>query len=415
MLPGLLATALLAPAQPPAPAPAPTPPPAAQPAPVAGPMVAGPPPSIDPVVCPPDQAAPAAGGFSFNTTHAGPPWTLWGGADYRLYWLRPAPAPGVLAVGGGRTLGDRDTEFGRASGVGFDLGGWLNERHTYGLYGSGFLIEQKSRTEVLAGPSITRPVIDALVARPVSFLVADPAEAVRGGIGTSQGIRLSGFEVGGVNNLAYCCDWSADFLAGFRYLDLDEYLTVTQASAIPAGFGLPLAGNRIDPAVGLVVTDRFRTRTQFYGPQVGLRTEYRTGGAFVNLTGKVGIGNTHQRADVDGRTDVTGRPSVPGGLLATYGANAGGSTVNRFAVLLELGASAGYQFAAWGRVKVGYDFLYLNDVTRPGLQVDRTVNSRFVPTSTSFAGVSGIGSPIATGRTDDFFAHGLRFGLELMY
>ena len=164
------------------------------------------------------------------------------------------------------------------------------------------------------------------------------------------------------------------------------------------------------------MTDRFRTRNQFYGPQAGLRGEYRSGSVFVSLGGKLGIGNVHQRVDIDGRSDVAGVGGVPGGLLATQGSNLGQFTTNRFGVLVDVGVAAGYQFAAWGRAKVGYDFLYLNDVARPGQQVDgTTLNSRLIPTSRNFAGASGLAAPVPTGRTDDFFAHGFRVGLELMY
>lgn len=444
MLSGLLATALLAPAQPPAqpalpiqarPVPqgegrgqppanpggaVPVMPPTHVPMPFAGPAASAPmagdgPPSIDPTpigVCQPES------GFSFNTTHQGPPWTWWGGADYRMYWFRAAPTPGVLATVNGVPFGNAETEYGRVNGIGFTTGSWLNGRNTFGIEFGGFLFDQVTRTASVTGPGIVnRPFIDALLAGPAVYAVNDPAAGITGGLSTAVGARLSGFEVNGVNNLANECNWSADYIAGFRYLDLDEYTAITQTGTanVPNG-GLPYPGvGRIPGQVGLSLSDRFRTRNQFYGGQVGVRGEVRSGGWFAGLSTKVGIGNVHQRVDIDGRTDVTGQPSVPGGLLATQGANLGRYTTNRFGVLVDLGLSTGYQFASWGRVKVGYDFLYLNDVSRANHQIDQTLSSRFVPTSINFAGASGLRSPQPTQRTDDFFAHGLRFGLELMY
>ncbi len=406
MLPGLLATFVLAQAQPPA-----VPAPPAVVAPVAQP--AGLPPSIDPL---PGGAQAGDGGFSFDTTHNGPPWAFWGGVDYRMMWLKPAASPGVLATANGVPFGAGTTEFGRVNGIGFSVGAWLNDRHTWGVTAGGLLLEQKDTIAAVGGPgTVVRPFTDALTAGPALFLVNAPAAGVTGSLATAQGIRLSGFDVGVVNNLLTTCDchWAADFTAGFRYLDLDEYLTVTQRSTVTGP--LPFAGRPLDGVDALTVTDRFRTRNQFFGPQVGLRGEYRTGSFFASLGGKLGIGNVHQRADIDGRSDVTGVGAVAGGLLATQGSNLGRFTTNRFGVLVDVGVAAGYQFAAWGRAKVGYDFLYLNDVARPGQQVDATLNSRLIPTSRNFAGSSGLTAPVPTGRTDDFFAHGFRVGLELMY
>jgi hypothetical protein len=277
-------------------------------------------------------------------------------------------------------------------------------------------LEQKSRVATLSGANVSRPFTDAVLGTQEQLTVANSGLGIGGRLAVSQGIRLNGFDVGLANNLLHTCDWSADFLVGFRYLDLDEYLAVSQVSSVPAGL-LATAGPlvRTDAAAGLALADRFRTRNQFFGTHVGVRGEYRHGALFANLTAEVGIGNVHQRVDIDGSTAVTGRPAVPGGLLAVPGGNFGSTVRNRFAVLTEVGLSAGYQFAPWGRARVGYDLLYLNDVARPGLQVDAVVNPRLVPSSRPFGGTSGPASPVVTGRTDDFFAHGLRFGLEVLY
>jgi hypothetical protein len=66
---------------------------------------------------------------------------------------------------------------------------------------------------------------------------------------------------------------------------------------------------------------------------------------------------------------------------------------------------------------IGYDFLYWNQVVRPGSQVDQTVDTRQVPTSSAYGGFPfpKITAPEALFNRTDFWAQGLTFGMELTY
>jgi hypothetical protein len=88
---------------------------------------------------------------------------------------------------------------------------------------------------------------------------------------------------------------------------------------------------------------------------------------------------------------------------------------NRFAVVPQVGAQVGAQVTGNIRLFVGYDFLYVSDVTRPGLQIDPVVNPRLVPVSATFGGTSGPPAPFVTERHDTFYAHGVQFGMEVRY
>jgi hypothetical protein len=361
--------------------------------------------------------------------HLGPPQAIWAGVDYMRYWLRPAPLPvPLLANGAGATLiGGNEVEFSSANGIQATLGTWLNDRHTVGLAGSGFLLEQRSRSAVVSSgtgalATLVRPTVDALTGNPSAVVVATPpipgviTGGLTGALGVDTGIRLSGFDAYAIANVAYCPNYTFDFQFGGRYLDLDEYLSVTQVSTGFGGTTVPFGGNTYNNAT-VTVNDRFRTRNQFFGGFMGFRGEYRFGAAFLALSARVGIGNNHQTIDVDGSSavNVPGKAPLPGGVLTAQGGNLGQSDRNQFAVLSEVGATGGVQFSPWGRVLVGYDFLYLNNVARPGLQVDRVVNGRLLPISNTFNGLSGVASPRDTGARDDFFAHGVRIGLEVQY
>ena len=250
------------------------------------------------------------------------------------------------------------------------------------------------------------------------MLISNPG-LLAGGAFLATGSRLSGADLFVVRNLAYCPNYSFDFLGGGKYLDLDEYLEITQVTR-PIGEGVVVLNNvRFggDGGPALTVADRFRTRNQFWGGVLGLRGEYRFGPAFVNLTIKGGVGNNRQTVDIDGFSEVAvpGVPRLPSGLLAVQGANRGRLVSNRLSVISEVGAQVGVQVTRHVRVTIGYDLLYLEDVARPGDQIDPIINPRLLPTSTSFGSVSGLTSPIRTQARDDWYAHGVRIGMELQY
>ncbi len=422
--PGLLPKSATGPAQPeiaPPPSAAQAPPPAAAPQPVAPPGMAA-----DPAACgiPGGQPEPP----SLRDEHLGPPYSVWVEGGFLRYWIKPAPSPVLLAVtapGGlpAPLIGGRDYEYGPTDGGWVGAGLWLNDRHTIGIGGKAFMLEQRTVFSAANSapdgtPLLTRPFIDALLAQPAALFVSNPG-VLAGGLWTAAGARLSGADAYAVHNIAYCCNYSVDFLAGFKYLDLDEFLAVNQVSR-PIGAGVVTFNNAVFPGNGgpaLALTDRFRTRNQFYGGTIGFRTEYRLGPAFANLTTIVGMGNNHQVVDIDGTSQVAvpGQPVLPGGLLAVNGANMGREVTNRFAVVCDIGAQAGFQVTRFARLLVGYDFLYLNNVARPGGQIDPTINPRLLTTSTSFRTLTGLTSPIRTDARDDFFAHGVRVGLELQF
>lgn len=423
MLSGLVLSAVLAAQPAPAAPPGPFPPisaPATQPvAPAPVPPPAAP---LAPVACPPPVAPPPP---VFRDTHLGPPDTVWFGGDYLLYWLKPAQVP--LLVGSNRpgqpsvpVVGGRDYEFGPADGGRVHAGAWLDDRHTVGVGASVFLLEQKSAFAAVnsgpdGSPQLVRPFQDALLARPAELLISNPG-LLAGGAFLATGSRLSGADLFVVRNIAYCPNYSFDLLGGGKYLDLDEYLEITQVTR-PIGEGVVVLNNARFGDAALTVADRFRTRNQFWGGVLGLRGEYRFGPAVVNLTIKGGVGNNRQAVDIDGFSGVAapGVPRLPTGLLAVQGANRGRRVSNRLSVLGEAGAQVGVQVSKHARVTLGYDLLYLEDVARSGDQIDPIINTRLLPTSTSFGSVSGLTSPIPTRARDDWYAHGVRIGMELQY
>src|SRR5262249_10713071 len=151
------------------------------------------------------------------------------------------------------------------------------------------------------------------------------------------------------------------------------------------------------------------------------------------------LGPNHEVVDINGRTTGLGAGGTfPGGLLAVGGGtapvfgqlgpnvgngvvafvpqgNIGRFTSNRFVVAPEVGIEAGVYVTSHVRLSVGYNYLYMSDVARPGQQVTLGINPRFVPTSPAFGSTSGQSQPRVTGQQTEFHAQGVQFGVEVKY
>jgi len=377
---------------------------------------------------------------SIHDDHLGPWNAVWVRGGYSYLWIKDAPAaPTLLATGtgaGSRTLlGGTNTDFGAFSAISFDGGVWLNERHTVGLGLAGFLAEKRSTVSSFSSdaggsPGFVRPFFNAQIGGANandSFLVADPGRYA-GSFAVEQGARIDGFEVYGILNLCNTEAWTANVNLGFRYFDLDEYLTTYQVTQGLNGNTIPFFGQ--GTVGGVAITDRFRTRNQMYAPQMGGDTEYRFGPMFLDLGLKAALGPVHQVTDVFGQTEVPGGASGPGGILAVAppggpirNGNIGRNSTDNFAVLTDVNGLLGLQVSSHFRIGVGYQFLYLNNVARPSNQIVTTVDPRIVPVSLSYGGrtpsntaLGGVGTPPFTPfDRDDFFVHGLRFLVEVQY
>jgi hypothetical protein len=349
------------------------------------------------------------------------------------------PIPLVLAANTGTpgnrfgaadpVIDPRNVDFGDLNGGRVEVGAWLDPRHTCGVEFGGFLLQERSREFAASSdavPNLARPIFDPVVGR-FNFAVAD-AGLSRGSVSALASTQLGSAEFNVVRNVAFSESWSFDALFGTRYIDLDEDLQVRHTTT---GAGLVL--NNTADFVRLDVSDRFRTRNQFWGGQVGARAEARRGIWFGSLTGKLGLGNNHQVSEVAGQTvgtDAAGTTTTAeGGLLALLGgpvrrtdgsvvfetANIGRRKTDWFAVAPEVGVQVGAQLTRSVRVHVGYNFLYINNVVRPGDLIDPVVNLRFVPSHPDFRTESAVAQPTTRTSRDDFIAHGVELGLGLQF
>ncbi len=214
-------------------------------------------------------------------------------------------------------------------------------------------------------------------------------------------------------------DLRTHLLAGFRYLSLEEDFNLTQPSLELAGGETDFNGAAVQTGDLEVIRDAFNARSQFYGAQVGLRSEFDRGPFYAEFTGKVGLGDSHESVLVSGNTTLvpaaTGIPVVaPGGFFATS-TNIGRPVRDRFAVVPECNVNVGYQLFPQLRLFVGYSFIYWSDVVRAADQIDRIVNLTAVPSSGTFGTLTGPARPAVPFRGTDFWMQGVSFGFELRF
>jgi putative beta barrel porin BBP7 len=360
---------------------------------------------------------------------------LWGSAEFLLWWVSPgrvpplgtasASAPGVLGAPGTTVLfGDR-LNYGALPGARFTVGYWCDDDCRKGIEASYFfLCNGSSRSEASSSGApgsvfIGRPFFNVITGLPDVQIVSFPG-SIGGNLSVDSNTRLQGAEA---NLLCVVCCQSnpcptdcepvsrsrVSLIGGFRYLDLDEDLTITERLTV-----LPSAPAPLIPGSTFTVTDRFETRNQFYGGQVGARGEWWRGAWYAGLFAKVALGVTHQEIRATGTTDFTlpGGAVItqPGGLLV-QASNAGVRERDRFSVIPEVGFNVGRQLTERIRVFAGYSFLYWSSVVRPGDQIDPGVNLSQLPTPAGPGVLVGPARPAPLFRESSLWAHGLNAGV----
>ena len=270
-------------------------------------------------------------------------------------------------------------------------------------------------------PVIARPFIDT-GAGGSSLLVSFPTFAFGSALSRTT-TKFWGAEANGLLNLYRTGEgdsrhWVLNAIGGFRYNRLAEDIEVTTRGQLLDGNSATVNGLTVGDQESVEVRDSFRTTNSFYGGQIGLQSQFNSGRWYVGVTGKVGVGIIHQELDIQGTTNSSNtinqtNSSGVGGLFANA-SNIGNSSNDEFGIMTDLNATLGYQITPWLVATVGYNFIHMNNVLRPGNQFTGQVDASTIPTSATFGGVS-TGSPNLGLRQQDFHLHGLNFGFILRY
>jgi hypothetical protein len=327
--------------------------------------------------------------------------------------------------------------FSEQLGGRFTAGIWLDPDASLGLEATAFFLNRIS----LGFNSTTGNTLnESLITLPTTTTIIVTGTNVGGGAGFSRTLNAavvrdatatlvgtSSTEIWGAELNARCTSASLGAVSGFvglRYLNFREVLDMHNSSHL---FGPP-AQFPDSTAVGVPTdltfdsADRIRTTNNFYGAQVGLDLDMFAGRFIIDLRAKVALGVMHETADVFGASVSTSIPPtilpnqgipVPGGLLSSP-LDQGQHSRNRISAVPEINVKLGYMITPSLRAYVGYDFLYVANVLRPGDQTG-------ISTSGVTAIVDGTSSaltithPAFRFKDSDIWYNGINFGLEYRF
>jgi hypothetical protein len=328
----------------------------------------------------------------------------------------PAAQAGVLGAPSTVILfGDTRVNDEVRSGVRFTLGGWLNDCHTLGVEGDFFMLESEGTGFTASSngsPILARPIFNTITGRPDAELISFPGQ-LSGTISAHSGSTgLLGADALLRCNLCCGCNYQLDAVGGFRYLRLSDHLGVDENLVATS----PANPNLVPQGTSIILSDRFDSRDEFYGFNLGLKGSVRRGPWVLQGLAQVALGDSHEIVNIAGATTITVPGFAPvtsvGGLLALP-SNIGHFSKDRFAAIPEFGARLGYQATSHLQVFAGYTFLYWNDVVRAGNEVDLTVNPTLLPGSATPPTGARRPMPLLTGSS--FWAQGIDLGLELRF
>jgi hypothetical protein len=350
---------------------------------------------------------------------------FWASADYLLWWQKsPTTPPLIVAVpgasvqnvggvlpAGSQTIfpNDERLSFGAFNGVRVSVGFYLNQN--WGIEASGFALEEKnlsgsgSGDGSLASTGIALPYTQAGTGTQIALFTNLPGVYAGGTTATADTRVWMGEVNARLDWYRFYCD-RCDLLAGFRYINLEDNLSLNSTSTFPDGSVTTLS-------------DSFSTRNKFYGGQVGFRSAWHLQRLSADLAMKWGIGWVHQEVVTSGSNSF----AIPGGIadvqaggLYAQGANLGVFERDKFAFNYEVAFNLGYNITPRVRAQVGYTMNYLSSVARAGSMIDPVVNDAQVRFIAPPVGPSPEARPAFDwSRTSEYWLQGVNFGLSVGY
>jgi hypothetical protein len=289
------------------------------------------------------------------------------------------------------------------------LGVWLNDCRTDALEVNVPFFGQQTNQGHIAShgdPILARPFHNRQRGENDAQIVAYPG-LVAGRVSLDTDLDGYGAEVLLRHNCCCCCCLRTDLLLGYRYFRLADDLLIHEQIESTAEDGLVAQGTTLD------MVDRFSTRNEFHGFDLGLEREWYGRFWSLSATAKAALGNMRQRILIDGWTTVAvpGQPASTrrAGLLA-IDPNLGSYRRDCFAVVPEANFRVNLQLTRNLRSNVGYTFLYLSRAVRAADQVSTAIDPRLLPPP-----LIASPEPTVDFGNGSFWAHGLTFGFDYRY
>lgn len=313
---------------------------------------------------------------------------VWGSVEFLMWWGKGTPLPplvttslpgtpqadvGVLGLGSTSILfGDQMAANKMQGGGRVTAGIWLDPEHNVAAGGRFFGTGgDTSRFAANSGttPIIARPFFNDQLGIQDALIISNPG--FNQGSLTASAItnNIIGAEAFAEIMMSRDCRRRIDLVAGYQFFRMDDALAISSTSTITE-VGNPLAGLTLD------VSDRFATRNQFHGGEIGLRARMARGQWSLNVLGQIGLGNINQQATILGSTTTTfggNSNTATGGLLA-QDSNSGTFERNKFAYIPQLTANLHYHLNPNVSAHIGYNILWISDVALSADQIDPVVN-----------------------------------------
>lgn len=293
-------------------------------------------------------------------------------------------------------------------GVQYHLGWWLDDSHNRAIEFSylNLQADETAFSESDADRSIlARPFFNLQTNLEDARLIAFP-NSVEGDLSIQASTDFQTLEAIVRHRPLIACRDNLDFSLGYRYAGLDDSLSFRESTTSLSG---PTNGAKFD------LNERFRTENDFHGGQFGVRLNPRCSRPWeLEFNAKIALGNTHSQSAITGTTrttSATGETSTQSGGLLAQGTNIGTWESENFSTITEGGVTLRRHLPYEWSMLAGYSFLYWTDVARAGDQIDRTINTSQIPPGT----LSGAARPGHDIQISDFWAQGLRLGLEYNY
>src|SRR5262249_41556579 len=136
----------------------------------------------------------------------------------------------------------------------------------------------ENQADSLGNPVLARPIQDASTGQEKVLVGSAPGQfGSPGDFALSTSTEMWGAEGKGCLPVVGKKGLLVGFLGGFRYLNLEESLNISQNSGVlPGGVGF-YSGVPVPPGVVLGVADGFDTQNNFYGGQLGAQAVGRWG------------------------------------------------------------------------------------------------------------------------------------------
>src|SRR5262249_30220305 len=150
-------------------------------------------------------------------------------------------------------------------------------------------------------PILARPFFDTTTGRPNAELISFPGLLAGSVSANSASTGLLGADALLRANLCRGCNYQLDVVGGYRYLRLSDHLggdenLVSTSAANP---------NLVPQGTSVILADRFDSRNEFHGFELGLKGNLRRGPWVLQGRALMAVGDNREVVNVSGTTTVT--------------------------------------------------------------------------------------------------------------